>query len=120
VVTVTNTIIAFSTQGAAVYCFGGAEISLDCCDVYGNAGGDWVGCIAQQGTLGGNFSADPEFCGELGSGNFELQLDSPCAPGNHPQGAACGVIGARPVGCDISPVKKTSWSEIKSLFEKKQ
>jgi predicted outer membrane repeat protein len=119
-VAVTNTIIAFSPQGEAVYCYSGAEINLNCCDVFGNARGDWVGSIAPQGALMANFSADPEFCGELGSGNFELQSDSPCAPGNHPKGAACGVIGARPVGCDQSPVKETSWGEIKSLFENKK
>lgn len=119
-VTVTNTIIANSAQGEAVYCFGGAVVSLDCCDVFGNAGGDWVGCLAQQDTLAGNFSADPAFCGVPGSGNFGLQSDSPCAPGNHPKGTSCGLIGALAVDCGVSPVRNASWSEIRLLFKKKK
>lgn len=119
-VAVTNSIIVFSAQGEAVYCFSGADVDLDCCNVYGNAGGDWSGCINLQDTSIGNFSADPEFCGVAGSGNFDLQSDSPCAPGNHPKDAACGLIGARPVGCGTSSVESTSWGVIKSLFGKKQ
>jgi predicted outer membrane repeat protein len=119
-VTVSNTAIVFSLKGEAVYCFGGARIRLDCCDVYGNAGGDWIGCIANQDTLPGNFSADPEFCGVAGSGNFELQSDSPCAPGNHPKGVDCGIIGAQPVGCGTTPVESTTWGAIKSLFHKQK
>jgi hypothetical protein len=118
-VTVSSTCIVFSAGGEAVYCFGGAKINLDCCDVYGNAGGDWIGCITAQDTLPGNFSEDPEFCGIAGSGNFELQSDSPCAPGNHPKGADCDVIGARPVGCGTTPVESTTWGNIKSLFNQK-
>jgi predicted outer membrane repeat protein len=58
-----NCIIAFSTQGEAIRCSdqaGGPEPT--CSDLYGNAGGDWVGCIAGQFSANGNFSADPLFC----------------------------------------------------------
>ena len=116
--TLTNNIIANSSQGEAVFCSAIAGVHFDCCNIYGNAGGDWVGCIALQDTLIGNFSADPAFCGVPGSGNFGLQSDSPCAPGNHPKGASCGLVGARPVDCGVSPVRKTSWSEIRSMFKK--
>ena len=65
---------------------------MECCDVYGNVGGDWVGPIADQLGLDGNFSADPCFC-DAESGDFHLWNYSPCAQ------EGCGLIGAWPVGC---------------------
>ncbi|MBD3236468.1 MAG: hypothetical protein GF330_07180 [Candidatus Eisenbacteria bacterium] len=93
-----NTIIAFGRGGAAVYCYdAGTTVVLSCCDIYGNAGGDWVGCIASQSGTSGNISLDPHFC-DAGSGNFELAQDSPCAPFTAPN-PECDRIGAWPVGC---------------------
>jgi hypothetical protein len=65
----------------------------------------------------GGFSLDPQFCGIPGSGNVYLQSDSPCAPGNDPLGGYCGLIGALPVGCGTSDVKKMTWGEIKAGYE---
>ena len=51
--TLQNSVIAFSTEGEAIYgdvC----DPALTCCDVYGNAGGDYVGCIADQLGINGN------------------------------------------------------------------
>jgi hypothetical protein len=81
-------------DGEAVYCDGTAQASLICSDLYGNAGGDWVGAIADQLGQDGNFSEAPLFCGEE-----TLLLDdrSPCSP-LHPQNE-CGLIGAWPRGC---------------------
>ena len=63
--------------------------------MYGNADGDWVGCIAGQDTMNGNLWADPLFC-EPDSGDYRIEEDSPCAPPNN----SCGVlIGAEPAGC---------------------
>jgi predicted outer membrane repeat protein len=95
-----NTIIAFSWKGEAVYVQEEAqEAVLTCCDLFGNAGGDYVGRIADQIGIDGNFSADPAFCDTLG-GNFTLGDCSPCLPGNHPDGYDCGgVIGAWGEGC---------------------
>jgi hypothetical protein len=68
---------------------------LTCCDVYGNAGGDWVGYIADQAGINGNFSADPLFC-DTANGDLHIFNASPCAPANN----SCGVlIGALDVGC---------------------
>ncbi len=98
-----NTIIAFSTSGAAVYCYdAGSTPVLSCCDVYGNAGGDWVGCIAGQAAVSGNIALDPLFC-DAASGDFRLEEDSPCAPFSPPN-PNCDLIGAWPVGCGPSPV----------------
>ena len=64
-----------------------------------------------------NFSLDPQFCGVPGSNNYYLQEDSPCAPGNHPNGENwCGLIGPLPVGCGTVPVEKMTWGAIKSIY----
>ncbi len=97
-----NTIIAFSNRGAAIYVEGGgAEATLTCCDLYGNAGGDWNDPITPQLGMNGNICEDPFFC-DLGSGNLRLQDCSPCAPDHNPE---CGLIGAWPVGCDPDGVR---------------
>ena len=93
---VENTIVAFGLGGGGVICDGDAPF-LTCCDIFGNAGGDWTGVIAPLLGLDGNISADPLFCGEsLPSAPLSLTNESPCAPEQQP---VCGLIGAHPVGC---------------------
>jgi predicted outer membrane repeat protein len=106
-----NTIVAFSTQGEAVYCWGSGTVALTCCDVYGNAGGDWVGCIAGQAGINGNFSADPLFCAPE-NGDFRLSCTSPCV-----NRYGCGQIGAFGVGCGPTSVEYTTWGRIKAMFK---
>ncbi len=106
-----NTVIAFSVQGEALHCDGDDTDSLivACCDLYGNAGGDWVGCLAGQEGVAGNFSADPLFCLLSPSdaiSPFKLHADSPCLPGNHPYGYDCGLIGAHNMGCGPAIVEE--------------
>jgi len=84
----TNTILAFGTSGAAVSCDGTSGATLACSDVYGNAGGDWVGCIATQAEVSGNFEEDPEFVDAPG-GDFHLLWTSPCIDAD-----GCGLVGA--------------------------
>jgi hypothetical protein len=101
--------------GEALFCGDVAsDPALTCCDVYGNAGGDWVGCIADQYGINGNFSEDPLFC-DMSGGDLTLCANSPCLP----TGNSCGVlIGAHDQGCPdcSSPVKPTSWGAIKALY----
>ena len=101
-----RTILAFSTSGEAVYCYDTACFpTLDCCDAYGNAGGDWVGCIASQAGLNGNISLDPLFC-DAANEDYKLQDEtSPCAPFSEPN-TQCDLIGAWPVGCESSEVSE--------------
>jgi hypothetical protein len=95
-----HSVLAFRDGGYPVACTGeGIVTEAVCCDIFGNEGGDWVGCIAQHYGVDGNVSLDPLFCG--GSDGYRLQEGSPCAPG----GTCTDLIGAWPVGCpsDVPP-----------------
>ena len=91
-----NTIIVFSPEGEAVYCVDAGNVTAQCCDIYGNAGGDWEGCLAGLEGTEGNISEGPFFC-DPENGNFGLAPFSPCAVGHSPP--ECGLIGAFGVAC---------------------
>jgi hypothetical protein len=90
-VSIENSILSFATVGQAVACVTGSP-TISCSDIHGNAGGDWVGCIAAQGGIDRNFSLDPCFC-DADNDDFTLWNYSPCAQ------VGCGTIGAWPVAC---------------------
>lgn len=97
---VENSIIAFGTDGEAVWCDETGGISINCSNIYGNAGGDWTGCIADQADINGNFSLDPLFC-DTAKGDFNLENISPCVPAYND----CGVlIGALSAGCSSTDI----------------
>lgn len=108
-----RTIIAHGYgDSPVVACFGSANPTFECCDVFGNEGGDWIGCIADQYGVNGNICADPLFCG-VSAEDFTLQGMSPCAPANN----SCGVlIGAFGIGCNPTSVMPTTWGGIKAMF----
>ncbi|MBW1757901.1 MAG: right-handed parallel beta-helix repeat-containing protein [Deltaproteobacteria bacterium] len=108
--TLTNSIIAFGLVGEAVYCDGAPPFS-SCSDIYGNAGGDWVGCLDELIHIENNFSEDPLFCDAPG-GDFTIDVASPCTAANAP---ACGLVGAWDIGCD-TPVQAESWGAIKAMY----
>jgi hypothetical protein len=114
--TVSKSIIAFSHQGAAAVCAIESSANLDCCDVFGNVGGDWTECLSEQSGKRGNFSADPLFC-DRAQGNLSLAGNSPCLVGNHPQGEPCGLIGALPQGCPPLAVESATWGAIKARWQ---
>ena len=107
-----NTIIAFSTEGGSVTCTGSpSSPALTCCDVYGNAGGDWVGCIADQFAVNGNISEDPLFC-DAENGDLHLDCSSPCV-----YGYGCGQMGACGIGCGgPSRIQPATWGSIKAIY----
>ena len=113
--TADHTIIASSVYGGAAAIPGTASLAFSCSDLFGNVGGDWTGPIAGQYGANGNFAADPMFCDEARFDLF-LRANSPCAPGNHPSGAGCALIGARPVGCGGVSIEDHSWGAIKAMF----
>lgn len=86
-----------------------------CNNVFGMSVSYYGGYPPQTG-LNGNINVDPQFCGMPGSGNYSLQSDSPCAPGNHPNGVDCGQIGALGVGCGTVKTQPTSWGAIKAMY----
>ena len=112
---VTRTLVAhndvqFATTGSNHM----GSILWSCCDLYDNTGDDYT--APWWGFGNGNFSADPLVC-DADAGDFTLHSDSPCLPGNHPDGAACGLIGALDVGCGPSTsVEQTSWGAVKEMF----
>jgi hypothetical protein len=110
----TNTIVAWNTGGVGICCSASSSVNLTCCDIFGNEGGDWVGCIADYAGIDGNICLDPLLCDWQG-GDLHLQLGSLCAPEYNP---ACGLIGALPVGCGQTPVGTTTWGRIKAAFLK--
>ena len=98
--TINHTIIAFNQQGGAVHCDSTSTADLRCSNVYGNAGGNWDGCLAGQlGFPKGNISINPFFCDET-TGDLTVRSDSPCLP--YSQHNLCGsLIGALGQGCDL-------------------
>ena len=97
-----NCIISFGRLGGAIQCGDSTNIaSLACCNVFGNAGGNWVGPIADQAEINGNFSLDPQFC-DTASWDLSLNPLSPCLPSNN----SCQVlIGALGEGCDCCVIR---------------
>jgi parallel beta-helix repeat protein len=92
-VDLTNTIIAGGGNGEALFCVDVRPTPvLACCDLYGNAGGDWVGCIEDQGAKDGNLCVDPLFC-DAEHGGFGLSTHSPCLPANNTCGELIGAYG---------------------------
>jgi hypothetical protein len=115
--TIRNNLLVGNNYGINL---GGGEVvgEVSCNNVFGNSIANYIYGTDPTGT-NGNISVDPQFCAvdPPGSGNFLLQSDSPCAPGNHPDGYPCGLIGARPVGCGAISVKQTSWGAIKAIYK---
>ncbi len=115
--TLTNCIVAFSTDGQAISIVEGSGAALTCCDVYGNAGGDWVGYIAGQYGSNGDISQEPCFCLHANPEQpYALCINSPCAAENNP---GCGQIGAWPAACDDydpCPTEQVSWGSLKAMF----
>ncbi|MBD3161452.1 MAG: hypothetical protein GF346_04500 [Candidatus Eisenbacteria bacterium] len=92
-------LVAFSESGEAIHITGNYSIpAIECCDLYGNEGGDWVGFLEDYLGSYGNIRADPLLCGdENPEVPFSLRGDSPCARENYPM---CDGIGAWPIGCE--------------------
>jgi hypothetical protein len=88
---------------------------FNCNDVWSNSPTNYGGSCADQTGIDGNISVDPKFCDPAGN-SFYICQNSPCAPGHHPQGADCGLIGALGVGCGPTAVQNTTWGRIKSMF----
>ncbi len=89
-----NCILANSTIGYGIKTLGSAVPPITCCDVFGNATGNYGGTAPVLTGIRGNISADPLFCDPV-AGDFTLDAASPCLN----PGFACGLMGAYPQGC---------------------
>ncbi|MCK4410563.1 MAG: hypothetical protein KAW67_10770 [Candidatus Eisenbacteria sp.] len=110
-----NTIVGFNLGApneAAVSCGAASCVTTSCSDIFGNAYGDWVGCLAGQDSTSGNFSGDPMFC-DAAAGDFTVDELSPC---NGPNSPTCGHIGALDAGCAGVLVEERSWGAIKTMY----
>jgi predicted outer membrane repeat protein len=116
-----KTIIAFSVAGPAVGGGVASQYTLSCCDIYGNAGGDYVGPIAGMLGVDNNICQDPLLCAPY-LFDFSVCSISQCTPEYNPD---CGQIGAWPVGCyppcGVTSVGEgtadTSWGAVKSFYK---
>lgn len=97
---VSNNICVGDTAGVVLG--GGVGVSpvLTCNNAWSPSGSSWVGIPDPTG-VDGNISADPLFCGP-DEGDLTLAANSPCLPGNHPDGVDCGLIGALGKGCEAA------------------
>ena len=92
-----NSIIAFNTQGEGgslwIREYFQSDFRIKCCDIYGNAGGDWI--HPYEGYYGylGNIASDPCFCNQEGPA-LTLEEGSPCLTDS------CGTMGGWSVGCE--------------------
>ncbi len=109
---ISNTIVSHSARGTGISC--GDEATIHCCNLFGNAGGDWVGTIAHLLGVEGNICEDPLYC-DPETGDLTISSLSPCAPFSEPN-PECDLIGALPVACGPSLTRPTSWGAIKAMF----
>ena len=89
-----------------------AQLQVSCTDIFGNAPGDWTGCVTGMNGVDGNFQLDPLFC-SLATREVGLNVGSPCAPANNGE---CGLVGALEVSCGASSVEARTWGSIKALY----
>lgn len=92
----------------------GSGMTMVCSDTWHNGASDAFPAGVVDG--GGNFSANPLFCGPAGSLNYFLNGSSPCVPGMHPGGGSCLRIGALGVACGSVGTKPVTWGRVKSLY----
>jgi hypothetical protein len=90
-----NSVFAFGKDGEAMWYDTASIPKIICSDIYGYDGGDWIGPIAEQLGLNGNFSLNPLFC-DTTSFDYQLTTNSPCAPDNN---NCKQQIGAHGIGC---------------------
>lgn len=94
-----NCLVAFSARGEGIFVYDNpsvpSEVTLTCCDVYGNADGEYGGHMEDPTGQDGNISSDPFFCDAAG-GDFSLYAHSPCLPDHNECGILIGALGA---GC---------------------
>ncbi len=107
---ITQCIVAYN-RGPGMRGLPQTPYTIDCNDVFGNAGGNYAALPDLDG-IDGNISLDPQFCGQ-GDRPYGLEEDSPCAEENND----CGLLlGAYAVNCPDAGFTRTSWGALKVLY----
>jgi hypothetical protein len=112
-----RTIFGFNIGSTMFSLNSGSAPGVGCCDIFGNIG-DPVGDAIPPGAVdnGHNIFSNPQFCNATWAPDPTVKETSPCLPGNHPNAAACGLIGARQAGCGAVPVEATTWGGLKAKY----
>lgn len=113
--------VVFSMDGEGVYAADDVSIPyFNCCDIYGNEDGDWIGRIADQDSTRGNISLDPLFCDTTDvavNASLDVESCSPCLYGSHPWYPCADAIGYITDGCGCGEATEhATWGTIKSLY----
>ena len=108
-ISIDRTIVAYGGEGTP-YVVSNSTVTISCTDTYRNPISNDIPATAIDG--GGNFTADPLFCGSVDSMNYSLAFGSPCLPG----GTSCGQIGAFGQGCVPTSVETRTWGQIKAMY----
>ena len=95
-----NCIISSSKKGRAISCTPSLPLSVFCTDIFGNVGGDWVGCLLHKQLINGNLAVDPQYC-QPNAPNLTLKSTSPCLAVNN---SCAELIGANGLGCVVTDV----------------
>jgi len=95
-VTLERVLVALNNAGEGLY-LDGASCTFDigCTDIFGNAGGDWVGDYLDPIPAGNNLAVNPLFCDPAGD-DLGVASNSMCGGTANPD---CDTIGARGVDC---------------------
>lgn len=99
-VTLEYCIIADNIVADAAQCRRGSTISMTCCNIYNNPGGDYVDCLSGMNGVNGNISADPRFC-DVSTDDYHLGDLSECAASNNGCGALIGALDVNCVWCAV-------------------
>jgi hypothetical protein len=94
--TLVNSIVTNSTSGGGL-AGPSAQLTTARCDVWGNTGGDYVGC----GPGADDFSTDPLYCDPPGR-DLTLRDDSPCLPENNEWNILIGAYTAGGCGTSVA------------------
>ncbi|MBM4118506.1 T9SS type A sorting domain-containing protein [bacterium] len=100
VVSIENCLIANNYLAYGISIVDTDGVSVSCCDVWGNEGGNYGGMLEDQTGLNGNISEDPLLC-DPNYDTLGVAEDSPCLPPNN----ACGVLmGNHGAECTLTAV----------------
>ena len=102
-------IVAFALVGGGIRAFG--PLTLECNDVWQNAGGNYQ-IIGDQTGLNGNISVDPLFCNVL-SHDLHLYNASPCTQAKSPCDLLIGALGP---ACGPLATKRATLGQMKGIY----